>query len=311
MFNSLCSNRRAIIQPSTCGASDSAIWGRAGAVVDPRTHRVYATSSNAPFDGRTNWGDTVLELSPAGKFLGHYTPREQEQLNSEDIDLGSTSPALLPERDAALPRPGRQGRAAAAARAAPRRRPSPKLGGERQIVDAPGKTDVFTALAVRGSELFAATNQGTGAFRLSGGKLHAVWSNSTPGTSPVLAGGVLWVYDLGGGLVAYRPGSGKVIHRFAVPAGHWNSPIVAGGRVYLPTGNANDHKTSRQPEHPLPLACAARDEGHLHVHGRGAGARHVLAAADRPGIRRARRASRSSCATSRSPGASSPSSPTA
>jgi outer membrane protein assembly factor BamB len=54
---------------------------------------------------------------------------------------------------------------------------------------------------------------------------------------------VLWIYDLGGRLIAYRPANGRVIRRFPVPAGHWNSPIVAGGRVYLPTGNANDHAT--------------------------------------------------------------------
>jgi outer membrane protein assembly factor BamB len=120
-----------------------------------------------------------------------------------------------------------------------------RLGGQRQIVTAPGHTDVFTAIAVRhrkgSTEAFVATNAGTGAFRLSGGKLHRLWANGTGGTSPVPAGGVLWVYDPQGGLVAYRPGSGRVIHRFSAPSGHWNSPIVAGGRVYLPTGNANSH----------------------------------------------------------------------
>ncbi len=33
VWNSLCSNRHALIRPSTCGSSDSAIWGRNGAVV--------------------------------------------------------------------------------------------------------------------------------------------------------------------------------------------------------------------------------------------------------------------------------------
>jgi hypothetical protein len=60
----------------------------------------------------------------------------------------------------------------------------------------------------------------------------------------VLAGGLLWVYDPGGGLNVYNPSSGKLIRRLSAPAGHWNSPIVAGGRVYLPSGNANDHSTS-------------------------------------------------------------------
>ena len=35
VWNSLCSNRHGLLVPSACPASDSAIWGRAGAVVDP------------------------------------------------------------------------------------------------------------------------------------------------------------------------------------------------------------------------------------------------------------------------------------
>jgi hypothetical protein len=257
VFNSLCSDRRQIIQPSTCRASDSAIWGRAGAVVNPANQHVFATSSNGPFDGRTNWGDSVLELSAgAGRLLRHYTPREQAALESGDIDLGSTSPALLPDPRSGRPRLALQGGKDGKLRllalpgslhgvtgAAGRR-----LGGERQIVAAPGDTDVFTAIAVLHrpglTEALVATNAGSAAFRLAGGKLQRLWSNGTPGTSPVLAGGVLWIYDPTGGLVAYRPQTGAPIHRFAAPAGHWNSPIVAGGRVYLPTGDANDHDTT-------------------------------------------------------------------
>jgi len=244
VFNSLCSNRRAIIRPSSCPASDSAIWGRAGAVVAPGGRRIYATSSNAPFDGRTNWGDTVVELSSAGRFLRHYTPPEHEELNTQDIDLGSTSPALLPAgKPRYLVQGGKDGKLRLLSLASSLSAPSPRTGGDTQIVPAPGSTDVFTALAVHGSTFYVATDAGTAAWRLHGHRLQRVWSTGTPGTSPVLAGGVLWVYDLGGGLVAYRPGSGGRIHRFDVPAGHWNSPIVAGGRVYLPTGNANDRKT--------------------------------------------------------------------
>jgi outer membrane protein assembly factor BamB len=249
VWNSLCSNRRAVIRPSSCGSNESAIWGRAGAVVNPVNHHVYVTSSNGPFDGRTDWGDSVLELSKdAGRLLGSYTPTNQAQLEAQDIDLGSTSPAILPDPAGGRPRFLLQGGKDGLLRllALPLRPPG-RLGGQSQIVTAPGSTDVFTAIAVRHrkglTEAFVATNAGTGAFRLRGGRLRKLWSNGTGGTSPVLAGGVLWVFDPGGALIAYRPGSGRVIHRFAVPSGHWNSPIVAGGRVYLPTGNANDHAT--------------------------------------------------------------------
>ena len=60
----------------------------------------------------------------------------------------------------------------------------------------------------------------------------------------MLAGGLLWVYDPNGGLNVYKPSDGSLVRRLPAPSGHWNSPIVAGGRVYLPSGNSNDHATS-------------------------------------------------------------------
>ena len=57
----------------------------------------------------------------------------------------------------------------------------------------------------------------------------------------MIAGGLLYAYDeLHGALVVRRPGSGALLRSFTVPAGHWNSPIVAGGRVILPTGSYHD-----------------------------------------------------------------------
>jgi hypothetical protein len=41
----------------------------------------------------------------------------------------------------------------------------------------------------------------------------------------------------------YNATSGSRIRSLPAPSGHWNSPIVAGGRVYLPSGNANDDAT--------------------------------------------------------------------
>jgi outer membrane protein assembly factor BamB len=256
VFNSLCSNRRSIIAPSSCGSSDSAIWGRAGAVVDPRTHDVYTTSSNGPFNGVTDWSDSVLELSPGvGKLLRHYTPTNQKQLEDNDADLGSTSPALLPAggstRTRFLLQGGKDQKLRLLSLSSSLHGVSgaagPRLGGEVQTLPVPGNTQMFTAPAVlRGKTtmVFVATGSGTAAYRLSGGRLHVAWRNSNGGTSPVIAGGLVWVYDPGGALNVYRATSGKRVRRFDAPPGHWNSPIVAGGRVYLPTGNANDRRTT-------------------------------------------------------------------
>lgn len=258
VFNSLCSNRRAIINPSSCGSQESAIWGRAGAVVDPVTHRVYATSSNGPFNGSTDWADSVLELSrAAGRLLRHWTPTTQRQLEETDTDLGSTSPALLPNpnggRTAAyLLQGGKDARihllSLKTSLFGVTGSAGAHLGGEVQNIPVVGDTQMFTAPAVlhrKGlTEAFVATGGGTAAYKLVGGKLQVVWHNGNAGTSPVLAGSLLWVYDPNGGLNVYQASSGKLIRNLPAPPGHWNTPIVAGGRVYLPSGNANDHSTS-------------------------------------------------------------------
>src|SRR5205807_10068365 len=96
VWNSLCSNRHRLIAPGSCPATDSAIWARSGAVIEPGSRRILVATGNAPFNGSTNWGDSVLELTPdASRLLHNWTPRDQAQLNAGDTDLGSTAPALL------------------------------------------------------------------------------------------------------------------------------------------------------------------------------------------------------------------------
>jgi hypothetical protein len=92
--------------------------------------------------------------------------------------------------------------------------------------------------------MFAADNGGTAAYRFRGGRLSVVWRNRTGGTSPVVAGGLLFVYDPDGGLNVYVPQSGKLVASLTCGVGHWNSPIIVDGRVALPEGNANDHATT-------------------------------------------------------------------
>jgi outer membrane protein assembly factor BamB len=96
VWNSLCSDRRTVILPRTCGSSDSAIWSRSGAAVDPANGTLVIATGNGPWNGRTDWGDSVIVLSPdASRMLRHWTPANQAQLESSDADLGSTSPALF------------------------------------------------------------------------------------------------------------------------------------------------------------------------------------------------------------------------
>lgn len=246
VWNSLCSDRTGLLQPLSCNSSRSAIWGRAGAAIDATTGNIFVATGNGPYDGKTNWGDSLIELDPgASQVLGNYTPADNSTLNNGDLDLGSTSPVLLGAgvlaqggkdmliRLLAIP-------AIAGA--------TPHAGGELQNVSTPSKNMLFTALAVWQDQgetwMFGADSGATAAWTLGNGKLTAMWSNSSAGTSPTVAGGLLYVYSPNGGLHIYDPTSGTQIADLSCGAGHWNSPIVADGRIALPEGNANQHPES-------------------------------------------------------------------
>ncbi len=246
VWNSLCSDRQELIDPHSCAESGNAIWGRAGAVIDSTTGDIFVATGNGKWDGRTNWGDAAIAIdSSAEKIVDNYTPANTEDLSARDADLGSTSPVLL--GGAYVAQGGKDGsirllQFGSARGAAPRR------GGETQVVSTPSGTDLFTAPAVwhTGGKtwLFAADNGGTAAWSFAGGRLQQAWHNGNGGTSPVVAGGLLYVYDPGGSLRVYEPATGHQIVELNSGGGHWNSPIVVDGRIALPEGNANQHRTT-------------------------------------------------------------------
>jgi putative pyrroloquinoline-quinone binding quinoprotein len=248
VFNTLCSTRRTIIVPRSCPQSDSAILSRAGVVVEPGGRRLLLDTGNAAWNGSTDFGDSVLELTfPRLGLRQAFTPTNQAQLNESDTDLGSSAPALLGEDRIVLA--GKDGvmRVLSLSRLngnppSARRR----LGGEVQRLEIPGGGQLFTAPAVWRRDghttLFVADENATAAYVLRRGRLYQAWESQTGGTSPVMAGGLLYVYEpSNGGIYVYRPDSPRPIAKLPGSGGHWNSPIVVDGHVIEPEGNANDH----------------------------------------------------------------------
>jgi outer membrane protein assembly factor BamB len=257
VFNTLCSSIRTLIDPpSRCSGSDSAIWGRPGSVIEPDTGNILVTTGNGPFNGHTNWGDSVLELSPSLKLLHNWTPSNQAQLNSGDQDLGSTEPALLPFRNGQrlAVQGGKSGVLSLLNLSrldGTKHGAGPRTGGELQQIDGPGPTDIYSQPAVWTAPsgrtyVYVTSNAGTAAYAVSAShRLHVAWQNKQAGTSPLIAGGLLYVYNQEQGVLnVLNPVTGHVDDALPAATGHWNSPIVVGGRIILPVGNDNDDKTT-------------------------------------------------------------------
>lgn len=241
VWNSLCSDRSGVMQPSSCPQTQSAIWGRAGAVIDPQDGHIFIATGNGDWNGTTDWGDSLIELSAdATRILGNYTPAHTADLSDDDLDLGSTSPVLL--GGDLLAQGGKDGKIRLLSRARIAGA-SPHKDHELQIVPTPSGTDLFTQPAVLRHDgqtwMFAADDGGTAAWRVEDGRLHKQWSIDTGGTSPFEADGLLFVYDPAGRLEIYEATSGKRVATLRCGTGHWNSPIVVDGKIILPEGNAN------------------------------------------------------------------------
>ena len=187
-------------------------------------------------------------LSPnAARLLQNWTPTDAARLETQDIDLGSTAPALVSSGLAVQSGKDARLRLLSLARLNGTARAGARQGGELQTVSL--GEGLFSAPAVWRSDgrtwVFTATGSSTRGWTLSGGRLQLAWQKSAAGTSPVVAGSLLYVYDPnGGGLRVRRPTDGAEVATLPAGSGHWSSPIVTDGRIALPEGDANEHRTT-------------------------------------------------------------------
>jgi hypothetical protein len=78
------------------GNGQAGIWMAAAApIIDGSGNLIYATG-NGNFDGNTSWGETLLKLSPTLGPADSFTPSNFSTLNSQDNDLGSSGPIVVP-----------------------------------------------------------------------------------------------------------------------------------------------------------------------------------------------------------------------
>ena len=80
------------------GTGSASVWqGSVGLVADGSS--VYFLTANGIFDassGGPDYGDTAIRLGPTFTVLDYFTPCNQQELDTLDVDLGSGAPMVLP-----------------------------------------------------------------------------------------------------------------------------------------------------------------------------------------------------------------------
>ncbi|HEX6833324.1 MAG TPA: PQQ-binding-like beta-propeller repeat protein [Rudaea sp.] len=219
------------------------------------------------------WGDSVLSLHADGSGLAGNAKFPVDSATPKpfvdnyqwpaDADLGSTSPAILPSTSASFPHLAVQGGKEGCVRlfnlddlnghgpgyadstVAPELNPATACSQANDAVNGEIRTQpaVWVNPADNVTWFFIATDNGLYSYRLivgAGGGVSIAkgWTTGNGGTSPVIANGTLYyVSNHGSGtntVRAVNPLDGTTIWSdSSIGAIHWQSPIVANGRLYI------------------------------------------------------------------------------
>lgn len=232
--------------------TEGAIWETNGAVVNAAGDLYVATGngySQTTFDG----GDALIELSPTLTKIGWWAPSDWAQLTANDWDLGSAGPIAIPgSTDVFIAgkvsdlgevgyivngtNPGHgPGAPVYSGAACPDGSPGDFGADASDVVTVDGVTKTFIYLACQGG--MEALSVTLGAHP----RFTQAWTPSTgsPEGPPVVAGGYVWQLDYDNNvLYAMNPVTGVVKwSRSTTGLNHFATPTVAGGHVFVPTGD--------------------------------------------------------------------------
>jgi outer membrane protein assembly factor BamB len=225
------SGRGAIVSYRVPTARLGGIWAPAGPVIGT-SGTVYVSVGNGaathpPYDG----SDSVVALSARDlRRTQFFAPLSWAADNAADLDLGSSSPVLLPGgRILAVGKRGTGYLLNAA-----------HLGGVGGQVAQAQVCPSFGGAANSGSTAYVpCASGGLATVSAAGGRLRVLW-RGPPGAagSPVLGGGAVWVTDYSSGtLYELSPATGRVRHQIGLGGAlpHFASPSLSGRLVLVGT----------------------------------------------------------------------------
>jgi polyvinyl alcohol dehydrogenase (cytochrome) len=220
------------------GNSLGGVWmGGAAPIIDSQGHiwvgvgNGSVTSSNDPYDG----SESVVEFSNSLKVLQYFAPTDWAYDNAHDLDLGSSSPALL--ANGLVVQAGKSHTAYLL-----NGQMLGGIGGQVAELGSFCATDVDGGDAILGSVVYLPCQSGVIAVATSDAPPSLVVEWQTPsgaGGPPIVAGGEVWTISQSGVLFGLDPSTGAVVQQFSIGsvANHFPTPSAGDGLLLAPAAD--------------------------------------------------------------------------
>jgi len=237
--------------------SEGAIWSSGNAPPVDSAGNVWTSTGNGGSGTSYGYQESVLKLDPNMNLLDHWAPSTWQNLDSGDIDLGSSAPLLLPS--GLVFQIGKQGIGYLLSASnlggtggTPLNQPPPSVcsgswGGA--VYDA-GIIYVTCSTGLRALALNATAP--------SFSPLTTWQVNSAINGPPMVAGGLVWATDWNHAtLYGLNPQTGQAVVRQATRSmEHFTTPSASDGKLFLATGNTVEAYTIANPA-TAPIAAPA------------------------------------------------------
>jgi hypothetical protein len=247
---------------STPNANQGSIWMGGAAPAADSAGNLYAITANGHFDGKTDFGDSILKIATPGlTLLDTFTPFNESYLDRADIDLGSGGTVLLPDAAGSSAHPrllaaaGKEGRIYLIDR--------DRMGGHHAQDDSQIVQSIEGAIGPQfsvpaywnGTLYFAASNDPVKAFPIAGAHIAMPSSSQSPavigypGGVPSISAngstnGIVWVIESGtaGALHAYDAANlanelynsrANPVRDATGPLIKFSVPTIVNGKVYI------------------------------------------------------------------------------
>jgi len=224
------SGSKALLSYEVPTGREGGIWGTGGIVVGPNGN-LYVATGNSEATQTFDFGDAVIELSPSLEELDYFAPTNWAELNSNDIDLGSLTPTVLPNGN--LFQVGKEGVGYLLN--------GTHLGGiGGAIYNASVCAGAYGGTARVGNVVIVPCTNGLTAVGVGPSSFSLDWTTSSfIAGSPIVTGSVVWAVDTSNAhLLGFDFATGNELYSLPLSSvDHFVSPTAAPGALFVGAGD--------------------------------------------------------------------------